>query len=711
MFSNRLAMQENFGWPASQPRGAGESAGQNPGGSGPDSADVTKRFGSAKTRSSKMSPRRPRRCRIYAAAVGQGKLTMAESQEPSLNENALRTLETRYLRKDSSGRIVETPAELYQRVARCVAKAERAYGASESDVTKIENIFRNFFTTGVFFPNSPTLMNAGRRFRMLSACFVLPIEDSIEGIFESVKNTARIQKAGGGTGFSFDRLRPTGDYIASSGGRTSGPISFWRVFCQATRAIQQGAFRRGANMGMMSVEHPDILKFVTAKSDLGEFENFNISVKVTDDFMRLVRSEPNRPHVVVNPRTGRRYFLPRGLDVETYSLDELIPADRGQPPPDCYSLADVWRMIVKGAWQTGEPGLCFTDRINADNPTPKLGRIEATNPCGEQPLLDYEACNLGSIDLSKFVKAGRVDETALRETIRLAVRFLDDVIEVNDYIIPQIGQLCRANRKIGLGIMGLADAMFELGIKYDSDEGVAFGRYVAKLLTHEAFAASEALAEQRGAFPNWPGSTWDTRHGRKMRNAAVTAIAPTGTLSILAGCTGGIEPAYGLAFVRHILGGQKLLEVNGPFRRRAEAEGFWSEELAARLAAGTPLAEIPGVKEQTRRVFVTAHEIAPLWHVRMQAAFQEHIDGAISKTINLPNGASVDDVEEVYRSAWELKCKGVTVYRDGCRAGQPMAVESPSRPRLSACPQCRGVLKPEAGCSRCPHCGAGLCEW
>ncbi len=489
------------------------------------------------------------------------------SDEPVLTDNALRTLQSRYLMKDVDGNVTETPGQLFARVARCVAAAEQRYEGTAA----VEEMTARFYAAMAeekFLPNSPTLMNAGRRLGMLSACFVLPIHDSVEDIFEAVKQAAIVQKAGGGTGFSFDRLRPTGDYVASSGGRTSGPISFWRVFCQATRAIQQGAFRRGANMGMMSIDHPDILKFITAKNSPGEFENFNISVKIPNKFMEMLRSSGSAPHVVINPRTGAEYYLPKTLDIARYELGDLIPI-RDAAPAGVYGRASLWNMIVAGAWATGEPGVCFIDRVNADNPTPKLGAIEATNPCGEQPLLNYEACNLGSIDLSKFVVEGRLDELAFRQMVRLAVRFLDDVIDVNDYVIPQVAELCRGNRKIGLGLMGLADALFLLGIKYDSDDGVAFGRRVAGLLAEEAFAASEALAEQRGTFPNWPDSVWANR-GRKMRHAAVTTIAPTGTLSILAGCSGGIEPVFALAFYRHVLG-QKLIEVNAPFKQLGAA--------------------------------------------------------------------------------------------------------------------------------------------
>ncbi|MFP3937351.1 MAG: adenosylcobalamin-dependent ribonucleoside-diphosphate reductase [Phycisphaerae bacterium] len=628
---------------------------------------------------------------------------MARTGPPTLSENALETLRARYLIKNERGEVTETPEQMFRRVARHVAGAESRY---DGDTEAATETFYKLMSRGIFLPNSPTLMNAGRSLGVLSACFVLPVDDSVEGIFESVKHTAQIQKAGGGTGFSFDRLRPTGDYIAGSGGRTSGPISFWRVFAEATRAIQQGAFRRGANMGMMSVSHPDILKFITAKSDLSAFENFNISVKVPDEFMEALRRDPDAPHVVVNPRTGGRYHLPKELDVAGYSLRDL-PEATDSPQTDVHTLGDVWRMIISGAWDTGEPGVCYIDRVNADNPTPDIGRIEATNPCGEQPLLDYEACNLGSIDVAKFIREGRLDEQAFADTVRQAVRFLDDVIDVNDFIIPEIESICTGNRKIGLGVMGLADAMFELGIRYDSDEGLQFGRRIAELLTENAFAAGEQLANERGSFPNYDGSHWKTEHNRPMRNAAVTCVAPTGTLSIIAGCTGGVEPAYALAFYRHVLDGRKLLDVNGPFRRHAEKAGFWSEQLAGRLATGEKLSDQSDVDERTKQLFVTAHDIAPIWHVRMQAAFQEYIDGAISKTINMPNHATVDDVAEVYQAAYDLGCKGVTVYRDGCRAGQPMATEGGRAGRV--CPQCRREIPAEPSCARCPNCGYTLC--
>ena len=628
--------------------------------------------------------------------------------EPRLSPNAIRTLEARYLLKDPAGKLSETVAGMLRRVARCIAVTERAYSLHDDQLEHLAEQYYAMMASTQFLPNSPTLMNAGRSLGMLSACFVLPIDDSIEGIFESVKHTAMIQKAGGGTGFSFDRLRPTGDYIASSGGRTSGPISFWRVFSEATRAIQQGAFRRGANMGMMSIRHPDILKFVTAKSGPEEFDNFNISVKVGDDFMDALRRRPLEPHVVTNPHTGLRYVLPRALDIPGYTVRDLPPVD-GPGGPGVYTHADMWNLIVRSAHATGEPGLCFIDRINAVNPTPHLGSIEATNPCGEQSLLDNEACNLGSIDVSKFVHGEVFDEAAFREVVRLAVRFLDDVIDASNYVTPEIRHICLGNRKIGLGIMGFADALFDLRLRYDSDEGLAFGRHIAQALTQEAFAASEDLARQRGNFPNFAGSRWDLQHRRPMRNAAVTCIAPTGTLSILAGCSGGIEPAYAMAFYRHILEGQEMLEVSAPFKRYAQEHGFWANDLALHLAGGAHLRDVGGIDAAAKDIFVTAHDVAPEMHVRMQAAFQEHIDGAISKTINLPQSAPVSDVDRIYHLAYDLGCKGVTVYRDNCRVGQPM-LRTGEQATAGLCPRCRTDLSNESGCVRCPRCGNTLCS-
>jgi ribonucleoside-diphosphate reductase alpha chain len=533
-----------------------------------------------------------------------------------------------------------------------------------------------------FLPNSPALMNAGRR-GMLSACFVLPIEDSIEEIFETIKQTALIQKAGGGTGFSLDKLRPTGDLVASSGGTTSGPISFWRVFSETTDAIQQGAFRRGANMGMMSIGHPDILKFLHAKQNLKAFTNFNISVKITDDWMRTLATSGKSPHIVENPRTKQRYLLPRRIDIAGYTINDLHKLT-GKPPRPAgrtgqfYTVSDIWKMIVKCAHKTGEPGVAFIDRINRDNPTPSLGRIEATNPCGEQPLLPYEACTLGSINLVKFVTIdhpkAKMNWPALAETVKLAVRFLDNIIDVCDYPVRDTTRLAQANRKIGLGVMGFADCLFLLGIPYDSQQGINFGEIVSKFINENAHQASNALADLRGPFPNWNDSIWRTEKNRKVRNASITCIAPTGTISIIADCSCGIEPAYSLVFVRRILNGSKLLQINPIFRQIAEKGGFYSKKLEKHIAKTGSIQKIPQIPPKIRKVFKCAYDIKPQWHIRMQAAFQRHCDAAVSKTINFPQKATVAAVDKAYKLAYRLGCKGITIYRRRSRDREPMSL-------------------------------------
>ncbi len=608
---------------------------------------------------------------------------------PGLTTNAIKVLQNRYLKKDELSNPIETPEELFRRVARVIARVEREYEASEEEQHAWEDRYFELIATGQFMPNSPTLMNAGREMGMLSACFVLPVEDSIDGIFDSVKATALIQKAGGGTGFAFDALRPTGDYIASSGGTTSGPISFWRVFSEATNAIQQGAFRRGANMGMMYIHHPDILKFIYAKQDLNAFTNYNISVKFTDEFMEKLKVSPDAPHIVVNPRNKRCYYLPRSIEIKTYQIHDLIPTEEGPPSGvDLWTVGKIFGVIVDHAWETGEPGVAFIDRINEDNPTPHIGRIEATNPCGEQPLLPFEACNLGSVNVGKFVKRGEEGVTEyqwdeLRRAIHLSTRFLDNVIDANNYPLPQITDVCHRNRKIGLGIMGFADALYQMGIRYNSDEGIAFGEKIMKFVNDEAHVMSEALAEERGKFPNWEGSIWDTKYHRPMRNACATTVAPTGTISIIANCSGGIEPLFSLAFYRNIMGGQRLVEVNQAFKEVAEREGFYSEELMEQIAKGGSIQHIEGIPEWVRHVFVCAHDVGPEWHIKMQAAFQRHCDSSISKTTNFPENATKEDVRKIYEMAYDYRLKGVTVYRDGCRKNQPMALASEEKPEIT----------------------------
>ncbi|MBN2562385.1 MAG: vitamin B12-dependent ribonucleotide reductase [Phycisphaerae bacterium] len=601
-----------------------------------------------------------------------------------LTPNALRVLRVRYLKKDDEGKCIEAPGDLFDRVAGTIAAVELRYGAGEVCRGEWKARFKRLMTSRRFMPNSPTLMNAGRSMGMLSACFVLPVPDSIDGIFDAIKQTALIQKAGGGTGFAFDSLRPTGDYIKSSGGRTSGPISFWRAFSEATNAIQQGAFRRGANMGMMNIHHPDILKFLHAKQDLTQFTNYNISVKITDEWMQGFLEDEDAPHLARNPRDGRECYLPKDISVHDYRITDLVPVEAYDGQMPVYTRREVWNILVKQAWQTGEPGVVFIDRVNEDNPTPHVGRIEATNPCGEQPLLPYEACNLGSINLGLFVKSACTPEAdldwqSLRRSIHDAVRFLDNVIDANNYPLPQIDDMCKANRKIGLGVMGFADALFKLGVPYNSEEGVAWGGRFMKFLNDEAHNASERLAQERGSFPNWANSHWDTKHDRPMRNSCTTTVAPTGTISIIADCSGGIEPLFSLAFVRNVLkgqdeGGAPMVETNETFERVARERGFYSEGLMEQIARDGTLAHIDAIPDDVKRVFVCAHDIDPVWHIRMQAAFQEHCDASISKTINFRHDANEADVDNIYRTAYALRCKGVTVYRDGCRASQPMAL-------------------------------------
>jgi len=624
--------------------------------------------------------------------------TILRREPLRFTENALVVLKNRYLKRNEESQTCETPEELFDRVARSVAAVEKKFGADDQTVKEWEIRFYNLMASLRFLPNSPTLMNAGRSMGMLSACFVLPIPDSIDGIFDAVKHTALIQKAGGGTGFSFDQLRPTGDYIASSGGKTSGPISFWKVLSETTNAIQQGAFRRGANMGMMSLTHPDILKFLHAKQDLDAFTNYNISVKVTNQWMDQFLNSPDSLHLVQNPRNQKQYYLPRSLDIWQYQINDLIEVrfdeNGASIPPEnprrLWTKKQIWQIIVEQAHRTGEPGLVFIDRINQDNPTPHLGTIEAANPCGEQPLLPFEACNLGSINLAAFVRSDYTDQgkliadaadlkplafidfAALRNTIHQAVRLLDNVIEINDYQINSIDAICKKNRKIGLGVMGFADALYKLAVPYDSDQGCNVGRELMRFLNHEAHLAGEQLARQRGNFPAWTGSLWQTEYNRPQRNASVTTVAPTGTLSILADCSGGIEPLFSLVFTRNVLDGKKIPQVNPVFRQVAQSHGFYNDDLIHRIAEAGSLAHLDDIPDDIKRVFVCAHDVAPEWHVRMQAAFQNHCDAAISKTINFPSQATVDQVDQIYRLAYKLKCKGITVYRDASRKHQPM---------------------------------------
>jgi ribonucleoside-diphosphate reductase alpha chain len=600
--------------------------------------------------------------------------------EPVLSENAMTVLENRYLIRDEQGKIIETPGQLFHRVARLVASIETNYGGNEAEVNQWHEKYYDLMASLKFLPNSPTLMNAGRPSGMLSACFVLPIEDSIEDIFETVKDTALIQKAGGGTGFSLDHLRPTGDRVASSGGTTSGPISFWRVFSHTTDAIQQGAFRRGANMGMMSVTHPDIIRFLYAKQDLKAFTNFNISVKITDAWMNTLETKPDTLHIVENPRTGRKYLLPKQIDINHYTIQDLFllsgeDTNNIENKDRFYTIGDLWNTIITCAHKTGDPGVAFIDRINQNNPTPQLGAIEATNPCGEQPLLPYEACTLGSINLAKFVTdKSEIDWPALVEATKLGVRFLDNIIDACHYPITQTAEIAHANRKIGLGVMGFADCLFMLGIPYDSNEGVAVGESIMKLINENAIQASSELAEKRGCFPNWPDSTWNKQKNLKVRNAAITCVAPTGTISIIANCSSGIEPLYSLVFMRQVLSGKKLLQTNPVFSEIAANRGILNEDIARQALQTGSIQTIPSIPAEIRKIFKCAYDISPEWHIRMQAAFQKHCDAAVSKTINFAEKAKVASVDKAYRLAYHLGCKGITIYRRKSRPDEPMAL-------------------------------------
>ena len=599
-----------------------------------------------------------------------------------LSNNALVVLERRYLAKDRRGKVTETPEQLFRRVAKNIARAEARYVApaqAQAIITRYEAAFYELMSSLRFLPNSPTLGNAGRPIQQLSACFVLPVDDSMAGIFDTLKNTALIHQSGGGTGFAFSRLRPAGDIVASTGGIASGPVSFMRVYDAATESIKQGGARRGANMAILAIDHPDIETFINVKSDMTAMQNFNISVAVNERFMQAVQRDQEYP--LVNPRT------------------QAVAGKR--------SARAVFRQIVQNAWRNGDPGIVFLDRINADNPTPQLGQIEATNPCGEQPLLPYESCNLGSINLSRFTRPATVpkpartpsrsgqkkpdapapselDWDALAAAIPLCVRFLDNVIDQNHYPIPEIDEMTKSTRKIGLGVMGWADLLFQLSLKYDSDEAVELGGRVMSFVQEHADRASIELAAERGVFPAWHGSIYDpasgdARGGPRYRNSTRTTVAPTGTLSIIADCSGGIEPAFALAFMRqHYLDKRdpakvtQLPEVNATFQSMAKRSGFLSDDLVRHLADGGSLAS-RDVPDWAKRTFVTSHEIDPEWHVRMQAAFQRHTDNAVSKTINFRREATIEDVENAYLLAYSEGCKGITVYRDGSREHQVLS--------------------------------------
>ena len=591
------------------------------------------------------------RQRVMEALVADGLMDPERGPKPRLTSNAEVVLRRRYLAKDREGRPVEEPDEMFRRVARNLAGADRGYGAGDDEVSATEEKFYRAMEGLEFLPNSPTLMNAGRELQQLSACFVLPVKDSLDSIFEMVKATALIHKSGGGTGFAFSQLRPSGDVVGSTGGIASGPVSFIRAFDTATDVVKQGGTRRGANMGILHVTHPDILKFIRSKEDGQNLSNFNISVAVTEEFME--KAERGEEYDLVNPRTG----------VVTQQLN----------------AREVFSELVEMAWTTGDPGIIFLDRINRDNPNPQLGAIESTNPCGEQPLLPFESCNLGSLNLALMLKAGAegvvIDWERLERTVGTAVHLLDNVVDMNNYPLPEIDEMSRKTRRIGLGVMGFADMLLQMGIPYASEEALETAEQVMEFIDRKTKEASAALAVKRGCFPAWEGSVYN-RDGesQRMRNSAPTTIAPTGTISIIAGCSSGIEPLFALSYVRNVMDNDRLVEGNPFFEAVAKHEGFHSNVLMEELAQRGSLHHMGGdVPEWVKELFITSHDVTPEWHVRMQAAFQRYTDNAVSKTINFPGEATREDVEDSYMLAFREGCKGITIYRDGSKDNQVLS--------------------------------------
>ena len=647
-----------------------------------------------------------------------------------LSENAIKVLEKRYLKRDKEGNCVEKPTDMFKRVASSIAAAELKYGKSQNDVNELTKKFYDAITNLYFMPNSPTLMNAGRELGQLSACFVLPVEDSLEGIFETVKNTALIHKSGGGTGFSFSRLRPKNDVVRSTMGVSSGPVSFMEVFNAATEAVKQGGTRRGANMGILRVDHPDIIDFIHCKSDNNKLNNFNISVAITDKFMNALKN---------------------GEDYELYHPKTKLAVGK-------LNAKQVFDLIVDGAWRNGEPGIVFIDKMNDDNPTPLVGDIESTNPCGEVPLLAYEACNLGSINLGLMLKnttnGSDVDWQKLEEITKLSIHFLDNVITVNNYPLPVIADMVQNNRKIGLGVMGWADMLMELGLSYNSKEGTDLAYKIMEFIDYHSKVESIELAKSRGAFNNFKGSVYEkgtfltnkyTGNSAGMitdlqwknldsqiketgiRNATTTCIAPTGTISMIASASGGVEPLFGLVFSRNVMDGTEMLEINPIFEKYAKDNGFYSEKLMKQIAQDGSIAHVEGVSEKVKHIFATAHDVTPVWHVRMQAAFQLHTDNAVSKTVNFEESATREDIEKAYILAFENNLKGITVYRNNSRTFQPMNLEVKKSPEIElkpiegiyeptgeiknvVCPECKTAIQMAEGCFICPGCGYSGCS-
>jgi ribonucleoside-diphosphate reductase alpha chain len=559
-----------------------------------------------------------------------------------LTVNAIEVLRQRYLLKDLNENIIETPAQLFTRIAKAIASVDSEYG---EDPVESEKAFYEMMARLKFIPNSPTLFNAGTPLGQLSACFVLPVGDSLEEIFTAVKNTALIEQSGGGVGFDFSRLRPKGDIVKSTKGIASGPVSFMRVFDIATEIIKAGGKRRGAMMAILRVDHPDIIEFITSKQKPGFLSNFNISVAVTDEFVEALNR--NGEYWLVNPRNKEK----------TSKL----------------KAKEVWDLMMKSAWMSGDPGVVFIDEINRHNPTPQIGPMESTNPCGEQPLLPYESCNLGSVNLSKFVENGKIDWEKLKDTVRKAVHFLDNVVSANKYPLKETEDITQANRKIGLGVMGFADMLIKLGIAYDSEQALELGEQIMKFIQEEGHKKCVEIAKKRGSFPNFEGSIWKNKK-EAFRNATVTTIAPTGTISIIAGCSSGIEPLFAISFIRNVLSGTRLFETNPLFEAIAKERGFYSAELLEEIARTGSVQKIKGVPDDVKRLFVTALDIEPDWHVRMQAVFQKYTDNAVSKTVNLPENATVEDVKRIYELALKLKCKGVTIFRYGSKPEQVLYI-------------------------------------